>query len=145
MTPIKPSGRARVQTFMVFENFDQVQPGVWDAGSAVTAADKANQWLSEHADYQVVETPRFESRLVEVTQDGKRRTFITTLTLLYISTQFEVKDIRDGQEETPQTAATSHTAGSTPGSNPKFSRLQDAYDFVERITGVRIPNSKPPG
>lgn len=142
-TPLRPAGRARIQTFTAFENFDQLKPGVWDVVLAPTAAEKANQWLEEHPDYQVVDTPRFESRLIEVTRGGNRRTFSTTLTLLYVSTQFVVKDIRDGQEETPEIVAPTHPAGAPDVDGPiggpaRFSRLDDAFDFVARTTGIRL-------
>lgn len=134
-TPIRPANRARIRTFTAFEIFDQLQPGVWDAQPGPTAADQANQWLDAHPDCSVVDTPRFDSRLMEVTRSGNRRTYVTTLTFLYLSDQFEVRDARDGQEvESPQVAPPAQPAVGAG----KFSRLSEALAAASRATGVPV-------
>lgn len=96
------SARGRVAFFTAIEVLEEVADGVWDAKhpsqSSITAT--VNKWLSDNPDFSLLDTPRYEVRLIsQREQQGKKiREFSVTVSCIYRHRLEEDKDERDQSE-----------------------------------------------
>lgn len=119
--------RAKFAAMISLETLEHVS-GVWDSAAELSAVGKVNAWLAANPNFRLADTPRVEARLLEVSKDGARRTFLTTVSLLYFDGSV-IKDYRDDVQAQDSPAS---TVGST------FTPLAGAGEEIRGGPGVDI-------
>lgn len=91
--------RALYATISAFETYNKLDNGLWDRAEPESIASRVNSWLAANPTYKIVETPRLETRLFEISKDGLTRRFIVTASLLYVIDDLEIKRTDAGADD----------------------------------------------